>query len=169
MNYTQIRELLEWVDRSTLTNVSVNVGGATLNASKNTGMGGGFYPEMYPSFAPAVAAAPSAPVAVAPAAVSAPSAEPMAVKHADPDETTVKATGHLITSPIVGTFYSSSNPEKPAFAPVGAKVKKGDVLCILEAMKIMNEITADVDGAVVEVFAENGQMVEARQPLFRIE
>jgi len=165
MNYTQIRELLEWVDRSTLTNVSVNVGGATLNASKQAA--GSFYPEMYPSYAPAMAM-PTTPVAT-PATPSAPVAEPVAVKHADPDETTQKASGHLITSPIVGTFYSSSNPEKPAFAPVGTRVKKGDVLCILEAMKIMNEVTADVDGTVVEVFAENGQMVEARQPLFRIE
>jgi len=167
MNHTQIKELLTLVDRSTLANVSISVGGATLHASKQ--VSGAFQPEMLPSYAPAVAVAPPAPVAVAPAVAPAPSAEPVAVKHADPDETTAKATGHLITSPIVGTFYSSSNPEKPAFAPVGTKVKKGDVLCILEAMKIMNEITADVDGTVVEVFEENGQMVEARQPLFRIE
>lgn len=164
MNYTQIRELLEWVDKSTLTNVSIMVGGANVTASKQAG--GGFYPEIYPNYAPQVAMQ-AAPVATTPP--SAPAQEPVAVKYADPDETTQKSIGHLVTSPIVGTFYASSNPEKPAFAPVGTKVKKGDVLCILEAMKIMNEITADIDGTVVEVFAENGQMVEARQPLFRIE
>ena len=76
---------------------------------------------------------------------------------------------HLITSPIVATYYESSSPESEALAKVGQKVKKGDVLCILEAMKIMNEIVSDVDGVVVEIFASNGDMVEARMPLFRIE
>ncbi|MCL2855824.1 MAG: acetyl-CoA carboxylase biotin carboxyl carrier protein [Defluviitaleaceae bacterium] len=163
MNYTQIRELLEWVEKSTFTNISISLGGANVSAGKQAA-GGGFYPEMYPSYAPAMAMqhAPVAASAQATADVPAP-------KLADPDETTQKASGHIVASPIVGTFYASSNPEKPAFAPVGTKVKKGDVLCILEAMKIMNEITADVDGTVAQVFAENGQMVEARQPLFRIE
>jgi acetyl-CoA carboxylase biotin carboxyl carrier protein len=80
-----------------------------------------------------------------------------------------QSAGHAVTSPIVGTYYNSSNPESAPFVTVGKAVKKGDVLCILEAMKVMNEIVSDVDGVVVEVCVENGEMVEARQPLFRIE
>jgi acetyl-CoA carboxylase biotin carboxyl carrier protein len=73
-----------------------------------------------------------------------------------------------IVSPIVGTFYSKAGPDKADYVSVGDKVKKGDVLCIIEAMKIMNEISSDVDGEVVEVLAENGQMVEYGQCLFKI-
>jgi len=80
-----------------------------------------------------------------------------------------EAEGHIVRSPIVGTYYESSSPEKPAFVKVGDAVKKGDVLCILEAMKIMNEICADTNGIIVEAYGANGQMVEARAPLFKIE
>lgn len=73
-----------------------------------------------------------------------------------------------IVAPIVGTFYSSSGPDKEPFVSVGSKVKKGDTLCILEAMKLMNEIQSDVDGEVVEVLVENAQMVEYGQPMFKI-
>jgi len=76
--------------------------------------------------------------------------------------------GHIIISPIVGTFYASANPEIEAFVQVGQSVKTGDVLCILEAMKVMNEITSDVDGTVTEIYVSNGDMVEARMPLFKI-
>lgn len=73
-----------------------------------------------------------------------------------------------ITAPIVGTFYSSSGPDKEPFVSVGSKVKKGDTLCILEAMKLMNEIQSDVDGEVVEILVENAEMVEYGQPMFKI-
>ena len=73
-----------------------------------------------------------------------------------------------ITAPIVGTFYSSSGPDKEPFVSVGSKVKKGDTLCILEAMKLMNEIQSDVDGEVAEILVENAEMVEYGQPMFRI-
>lgn len=73
-----------------------------------------------------------------------------------------------ICSPIVGTFYSKASPEKPDYVNVGDRVKKGDVLCIIEAMKIMNEIPSDVEGEVVEVLAKNEQMVEYGQCLFKI-
>ncbi|WP_250278312.1 acetyl-CoA carboxylase biotin carboxyl carrier protein [[Clostridium] colinum] len=76
--------------------------------------------------------------------------------------------GNVITSPIVGTFYSSSSPTKPAYVKVGDKVKKGDVLCIIEAMKVMNEIKSQYDGEIVEIMVENEAMVEYNQPLFRI-
>lgn len=80
----------------------------------------------------------------------------------------VEIAGHVIESPIVGTFYSSSNPDSDAFVSVGSMVKKGQVLCIIEAMKLMNEIESDVDGQVVEVLVKNEQGVEYGQPLFKI-
>ncbi|MFZ5468529.1 MAG: acetyl-CoA carboxylase biotin carboxyl carrier protein [Myxococcota bacterium] len=77
--------------------------------------------------------------------------------------------GHLITSPFVGTFYRNPAPDQPPYTEVGAVVKKGQILCIVEAMKLMNEIEADVGGKVVEILVENGQPVEFGQPLFRLE
>lgn len=73
-----------------------------------------------------------------------------------------------VVSPIVGTFYASSDPDAEPFASVGSKVKKGDKLCIIEAMKLMNEIEAEVDGEIVEVLVEDEQMVEYGQELFKI-
>ncbi len=74
-----------------------------------------------------------------------------------------------ITSPIVGTFYRSSSPDAPPFVDVGSEVKKGQIVCIIEAMKLMNEIESEVDGIVVRVLVENGQPVEYGEPLFLIE
>ena len=74
-----------------------------------------------------------------------------------------------VTSPIVGTFYRSSSPDAPPFTEMGMKVNKGQVLCIVEAMKLMNEIESDADGIVVKVLVENGQPVEYGEPLFLIE
>jgi acetyl-CoA carboxylase biotin carboxyl carrier protein len=71
-------------------------------------------------------------------------------------------------SPIVGTFYQSSSPDAPPFVSINDTIKKGDVLCIIEAMKLMNEIEAEVSGTIVEILVENGQAVEYDQPLFRI-
>ncbi len=75
---------------------------------------------------------------------------------------------HLVKSPIVGTFYGSPSPESEAFVKVGARVETGQTLCIVEAMKLMNEIEADVSGEVVRIFVESGQPVEYGQPLFGI-
>ncbi|MGH9747190.1 MAG: acetyl-CoA carboxylase biotin carboxyl carrier protein [Candidatus Acidiferrales bacterium] len=98
---------------------------------------------------------------------SAPAAHP-----AGGSEPAVAAAGaenlHIIKSPIVGTFYSSASPESDAFVKTGAQVESGQVLCIIEAMKLMNEIEADVAGEVVRVFVENGQPVEYGEPLFGI-
>lgn len=74
-----------------------------------------------------------------------------------------------VTSPIVGTFYRASSPEADPFVEVGAKVKKGQVLCIVEAMKLMNEIESEVDGVVMKILVDNGQPVEYGEPLFLIE
>lgn len=75
---------------------------------------------------------------------------------------------HVVLSPIVGTFYGAAGPGKADFVKAGSAVKKGDTLCILEAMKLMNEIQSDVDGEVVEILVSNEQMVEYNQPLFKI-
>ncbi len=84
---------------------------------------------------------------------------------------TKEDTSHLftVTSPIVGTFYRAPSPDAEPFVEVGTKVKKGQVLCIIEAMKLMNEIESEVDGVVVRILVENGQPVEYGEPLFLIE
>ena len=103
--------------------------------------------------APATAAA--APAAAVPAAEAAPAA---------PVE-----TGHVVKSPMVGTFYRASSPGAKAFAEVGDTVKAGQAVCIIEAMKIMNEIESDKDGVISKILVENGQPVEYGQPLFIVE
>ena len=108
-------------------------------------------PVQTPMAAAPVAAAPTAPVAELPApAAAAPS-------------------GHIVKSPMVGTFYRASSPGAKPFVEVGSKVKEGDTVCIVEAMKIMNEIEADKSGTVTRILGENGQAVEYGQPLFVIE
>lgn len=77
-------------------------------------------------------------------------------------------TGHAVKSPMVGTFYSASSPDAPPFVAVGAVVKKGQTVCIIEAMKLLNEIEADADGVITQVLVENGQPVEFGQPLYLI-
>jgi len=99
----------------------------------------------------------------APSAAHAP--QPPAAKAEKPAE----KPGALVTSPFVGTFYRSPSPDSPPYVDVGTKVKKGQVLCIVEAMKLMNEIEAEVEGNVAEVLAQNATPVEFGQPLFRIE
>lgn len=85
-----------------------------------------------------------------------------------PEEKEEIKEGNIITSPIVGTFYSKASPSKPDFVKKGDIIKKGDTLCIIEAMKVMNEIISTYTGEVVEIFALNDEMVEYGQPLFRI-
>jgi acetyl-CoA carboxylase biotin carboxyl carrier protein len=102
------------------------------------------------------------PVAAAPAPVAAAPAAPVVVE--EPVE-----TGHVVKSPMVGTFYRSSSPGAKSFAEVGDVVKSGQPVCIIEAMKIMNEIEADQDGTITKILVENGQPVEYGQPLFIVE
>jgi acetyl-CoA carboxylase biotin carboxyl carrier protein len=83
-------------------------------------------------------------------------------------ESEIPSDAHVLKSPIVGTFYSAPSPELPAFVQPGDRVKKGQVLCIVEAMKLMNEIESDMDGEIVHVFSDNGQPVEFDEPLYAI-
>ncbi|MBA2403836.1 MAG: acetyl-CoA carboxylase biotin carboxyl carrier protein [Bdellovibrionales bacterium] len=93
---------------------------------------------------------------------------PAAAAVSAPVAAVAKDNFHTVKSPFVGTFYASSGPGKPAYTKVGDKVKAGQALCVLEAMKIMNEIDADIDGTVVEICVENESLVEFGQPLFKI-
>jgi len=104
-------------------------------------------------------AMPSAPMMAPPASAgAAPAAAPAAVEE----------KGHVVTSPFVGTFYRKPNPDSPSYVSLNDKVEKGAVLCIVEAMKLMNEIEADVAGTVIGILVEDGAPVEYGQPLFRI-
>lgn len=109
--------------------------------------------------APAFVAAPAAPAvataAPAPAPATAPATEPV-------------VSGHIVKAPMVGTFYRAPNPSAPPFVEVGASVKEGQSLCIIEAMKLLNEIEADKSGVIKEILVENGEPVEFGQPLFVI-
>jgi len=111
---------------------------------------------MMPAAAPMMMQA--APAAAAPSADAAPAAEAAPVQ-----------TGHVVKSPMVGTFYRSASPGAKPFAEVGTAIKEGDPICIVEAMKIMNEIECDMTGTVTKILVENGQAVEFGQPLFIIE
>jgi acetyl-CoA carboxylase biotin carboxyl carrier protein len=107
----------------------------------------------------------AAPVA-APVAAAAPAAAPVAAPAPAPE---AAPAGHQVKSPMVGTFYRSSSPGAKAFVEVGSQVKEGETICIIEAMKILNEIEADKSGTITQILAENGQAVEYGAPLFIIE
>ena len=117
-----------------------------------------------PAVAPAMTPAPAHP---APAALHQPAGEP-APQAAQP-QAQPAAAGKAVTSPMVGVFYAAPAPDQPPFVSMGDRVKKGQVLCIIEAMKLMNEITAEQDGTVREICAQNGELVEYGQPLFIVE
>lgn len=150
MNLKEIFELMEKFDKSGLSELKVTnaEGGVTLKK-------GGDAPVFHPGAFPMQAfAAPAASAAAPAAAGAAPAA--------------AKAGGEVLTSPLVGTFYRAASPDAPAFVEVGSKVKKGQPLCILEAMKMMNKFEADFDLEVVAVLVENGQMCEFGTPLFEV-
>ena len=107
--------------------------------------------------------------AFGPAPAPAAASSPAVVAAGDGAETPEPDRGHEIMSPMVGTFYSAPSPDAPLFVEVGDSVRKGQVVCIIEAMKLMNEIESDCDGVVKECLVENAQGVEFGQPLFRIE
>jgi acetyl-CoA carboxylase biotin carboxyl carrier protein len=113
-----------------------------------------------------MAVAPAAPVSLAPVQ---PAADTLAALAAAAAAPAAEPTGHIVKSPMVGTFYRSSSPGAKAFAEVGQSIKEGETICIVEAMKILNEIEADKSGTITQILVENGQAVEYGQPLFVIE
>jgi acetyl-CoA carboxylase biotin carboxyl carrier protein len=119
------------------------------------------------SFAPA-APAPIQAIHAAPVAAPIAALAPLPAPAPKADAKAADKPGTMVNSPFVGTFYRAPSPESPPFVEVGAKVKKGQTLCIVEAMKLMNEIESEVDGTVAEIFVQNAAPVEFSEPLFRI-
>ncbi|NOQ36837.1 MAG: acetyl-CoA carboxylase biotin carboxyl carrier protein [Methylococcaceae bacterium] len=143
MDIRKIKKLIEIIEESDIAEIEISEGEESVRITR------------YSSSAPVVAA--PAPVAIAaPAAVA---AEPAAEVH----------SGHVLKSPMVGTFYRSSSPGSAPFIEVGQTVTEGETLCIIEAMKILNQIEADKSGTVKKILADNAQPVEYDQPLFVIE
>lgn len=161
MNLKEVRELIELVSEKGIAEFEMERQGFRLRICRDSK---GEQVAQYVQPAPAVVQAP-APVYQQPAAAPAAATPQAAAAPAAPPK---EETGNNITSPIVGTFYRSPNPDSPPFVEVGTRVKKGQVLCIIEAMKLMNEIESDVDGVIVEIYAQNGQAVEYGQPLFAV-
>jgi len=156
MNFKEIVELIEKVAELGIAEVEIEQAGTKLRIQGK---------ESPPPVVPAAFALPHPAVAAVPAA---PAPVPMPATTASQKEEESDAGLHIITSPIVGTFYRSPNPESDAFVTVGDHVTKGKVLCIIEAMKLMNEIESDVDGEIVKVFPQNGQPVEYGEQLFAV-
>jgi acetyl-CoA carboxylase biotin carboxyl carrier protein len=159
-----LRGLIAAVDESGIDSLEVSRGGTRIRISKSAPsvvMGGGSV-----QAAPAPAPAAQPPAAPARESAGAPSAPPAA-----PAAEAAPAAGNLveIKSPMVGTFYRSPAPEAPAYVEPGTRVAKGQTLCILEAMKLMNELEAEVAGTIREICVENSEPVEYGQVLFRIE
>lgn len=161
MDFNQVKELIAIIDASNLTEMELILDNASMKLSKNTA---GFPKEtqgVKSASIPVVSNVGSETAAVKENKIDAPITIIPSVKEE------FKA-GFIVKSPIVGVFYESPAPGKPAFVKVGAKVSKGDLLCIIEAMKVMNEINSEVSGEVAEIFVKDGDMVEFDQPLFRI-
>ncbi len=141
MDIRKIKKLIEIIEESDIAELEITEGEESVRISR------------YSSTAPAPAAAP---LAIAAAATP-----------AEPEEE--KITGHVVKSPMVGTYYRSASPGAKPFVDVGQAVNTGDTLCIIEAMKILNQIESDASGTVTKILVENAQPVEYGQPLFVIE
>lgn len=162
MNYSDVKDLIRTIDESGVMDFELVIDNVAVKISKNK-----IAPGTGASFAAAAAAKQAAALETTPRQASPTDIKPSAPITILPEEKT-ELKGHIIPAPIVGTFYAGPSPDAPAFVAVGDTVKKGEVLCILEAMKIMNEITSDRDGTIAEVLVEDGSMVEYDQPLFSI-
>ncbi|MBV6320267.1 acetyl-CoA carboxylase biotin carboxyl carrier protein [Duganella violaceipulchra] len=151
MDLRKLKTLIDLVAESDIAELEVTEGESKVRIVKSSAMPQNQMVMMQPQGMPQYHAAPPA----------APAAAPVAAVAAEP-------TGHVVKSPMVGTFYRSSAPGSPAYVEVGAVVKEGDTLCIIEAMKLLNEIDADKSGTITQILVENGQPVEFGQPLFVI-
>ena len=149
MDIRKVKKLIELLEASSVDEIEIKEGEESVRISRNTGAPVAMAAAPMP-VAPAIPAAPAAPAVAAPA--PAPAAD----------------TDNAVKSPMVGTFYRSPSPDAPSFVEVGQSVRAGDVLCIVEAMKMMNQIEADRAGTVTAIHAENGEPVEFDQPLITI-
>ena len=151
MDIRKVKKLIELLDESGIAEIEITEGEEAVRISR------------YPQGA-AVAPAPVAMVAPAPAAAPAPAEAPTAAAPAEVEE-----EGFLVAAPMVGTFYAASSPGAAPYVQVGDRVNEGDTLCIIEAMKMMNQIEADVSGVIKSIRVQNGEPVEYGQTLFVID
>lgn len=150
MDIRKVKKLIELLEESGIDELEIHEGEESVRISRHSKQA----MMQQPYYAQAPMAAPAQAPAAAPAADAAP-AQP-------------KLNGTVVRSPMVGTFYRASSPESSSFVEVGQAVKKGDILCIVEAMKMMNHIEAETSGTIESILVENGQPVEYDQPLFTI-
>jgi acetyl-CoA carboxylase biotin carboxyl carrier protein len=153
LTFEQIKELIDLVARLGIAGVEVERAGFRVRVEGRVAQG-----------------APAALTPPPPPAVAGPSPEPEpAAPEAHAETAAVPAGAHIVSSPIVGTFYAAPNPDADPYVQVGDRVRVGQVLCIVEAMKLMNEIESDVDGVVLAVYPKNAQPVEYGEPLFAVQ
>ena len=154
MDIRKVKKLIELLEESGIAEIEIHEGEESVRISR---------------YAAAAQVAAIAPVAIAPLPAAAPAlAAASAPSLPEADKTPEQPPGHAVTSPMVGTFYRAATPGANEFVDIGQTVKAGDTLCIIEAMKMLNQIEADVAGTVSAVLVENGQPVEFDQPLFII-
>ena len=170
LTFEQIKELIEQVAERRLQGVEIERSGFRLKIDGQHAAPSADAP-MPAASASGSSSAPSPQVSASPSAAEpAPGSASGAAAPAPPEEAEGPPEGaHVLKSPIVGTFYRRPSPDADPFVHSGDRVKKGQVLCIVEAMKLMNEIESDVEGKVVEIYPENAQAVEYGEPLFAIQ
>ena len=156
MDIRKVKKLIELLEESGIAEIEIKEGEEAVRISRM--LTGGFMTHMQAPMMQAPVATIAAPAAAAPAASAAPAAP--AARHANE---------HVVAAPMVGTFYASATPGAKPFIEIGSEVKEGQVLCIIEAMKMMNQIESDKSGKVTAIMATNGDPVEFGQPLFVIE
>ncbi len=157
MDIRKVKKLIELLEESGISEIEIHEGEESVRISR------------YAAGAPVAVQPPPVPAAPTPApAVETPAAEAPPAAPAAGEESGIPP-GHQVTSPMVGTFYRAPSPGAKPFVEVGQRVNAGDTLCIIEAMKMLNQIEADKAGTVVAILVENGQPVEFGQPLFVIE
>ena len=156
MDLRKLKTLIDLVSESNVSELEITEAEGKVRIVK-----GGPVQTMAPAAMPMAAAPALAPAGAAPALAPAAGAPAAAAPEAP--------KGHTVKSPMVGTFYRASSPGAKSFVEVGSQVKEGDTICIIEAMKILNEIEADKSGTITQILCDNGQAVEYGQPLFVIE
>ena len=159
MDIRKVKKLIELLEESNIDEIEIKEGEESVRISRNSAAAAA--PVYAAPAAPATATAVAPPATPVPAPAEAP-ATPAA------SDASSALTGHIIKSPMVGTYYQAASPGSPPFVEVGQHVKVGDVICIVEAMKMMNQIEADKAGVVEAILAEDGQPVEFDQPLITI-
>ena len=166
MNFKEILELIDKVAERGIAAVEIEQAGTKLRIE---GKLANPAPQLVHSFvesSPSTQLLPAIPLTPLPAGSS--SSQQAAPPPAAPQAEAAPADQHIVTSPIVGTFYRSPNPEAQSFVQVGDRVSKGQVLCIIEAMKLMNEIESDIDGVITQIYPQNGQPIEYGEKLFAV-